>query len=169
MIIENCVEADTNVIFRLYEKARDFQKIKGAVVWPGFDPILIKTEIADCRQWKILIDHQVACVWATTFSDPEIWEVLNKDPSVYIHRIATNPVFRGHKLVEEIVSWSKKYAAVNGKKFIRMDTIAGNASLNNYYQKCGLKFLGVVKLKETGSLPAHYHDATVSLFQIKLN
>lgn len=166
MTVENSVVEDTNEILRLYEIARDFQKSKGAVLWPKFDKELVETEIAEKRQWKILIDKQVACVWATTFSDPEIWEERNNDPSIYIHRIATNPIFRGQNLVSEIVKWSKKYAAENLKKFIRMDTVGENTGLINYYQKCGFDFLGLSKLNSTDNLPAHYHKATVSLFQM---
>lgn len=168
MTIENSKSEDVSEIFRLYEIARDFQKIKGAVLWPQFDKKLIEAEIAENRQWKILIDNQIACIWATTFNDPEIWEGRNADPSVYIHRIATNPVFRGQNLVEEIVKWSKEFAAKNGKEFIRMDTVGENKGLINYYQKCGFNFLGLSKLKNTDNLPAHYHNATVSLFQIAL-
>lgn len=167
MTIKNAEKDDISDIFRLYENARDFQKTKGAVLWPQFDKMLIETEISENRQWKILINNQIACVWATTFSDPEIWEERNADPSIYIHRIATNPSFRGHSLVEEIVKWSKRYAEDNGKEFIRMDTVGENKGLINYYQKCGFDFLGLSKLKDTDNLPAHYHNATVCLFQME--
>ena len=166
MTIKNSVIEDLSEIFRLYESARDFQKIKSAVLWPQFDKKLIETEIAENRQWKILIDNQIACVWATTFSDPEIWEERNVDPSIYIHRIATNPIFRGQNLVEAIVEWAKKYAGENEKRFIRMDTVGENKGLINYYQKCGFDYLGLLKLKNTANLPIHYHDATVCLFQM---
>ena len=99
MTIENSTTEDINEIFRLYEIARSFQKIKAVVPWPEFEKELIETEISEKRQWKILIDNQIACVWATTFDDPQIWEERNADPSVYIHRIATNPTFRGQSLV----------------------------------------------------------------------
>ena len=166
MTIKNSVIEDLSEIFRLYESARDFQKIKSAVLWPQFDKKLIETEIAENRQWKILIDNQIACVWATTFSDPEIWEERNVDPSIYIHRIATNPIFRGQNLVGTIVEWAKKYAGENEKRFIRMDTVGENKGLINYYQKCGFDYLGLLKLKNTANLPIHYHDATVCLFQM---
>ena len=55
MTIENSVTEDTDEILRLYEIARDFQKLKGAVLWPKFDKELIETEIEERRQWKILI------------------------------------------------------------------------------------------------------------------
>ena len=167
MTIKNAEKDDISDIFSLYENARDFQKAKGAVLWPQFDKKLIETEISENRQWKILINNQIACVWATTFSDPEIWEERNTDPSIYIHRIATNPNFRGQNLVEEIVKWSKRYAGENGKEFIRMDTVGENKGLINYYQKCGFDFLGLSKLKDTDNLPAHYHNATVCLFQME--
>jgi hypothetical protein len=104
MIIENSVNEDISEIFRLYEIARDFQKIKKAVLWPKFDKEMIVNEIEEKRQWKILIDNQIACIWAITFSDPQIWEERNSDPSIYIHRIATNPIFRGQNLVGKIVN-----------------------------------------------------------------
>jgi len=52
--------ADAVEIARLYESARDLQKIKGAVCWPLFDKKLIETEITEGRQWKIVIDTQIA-------------------------------------------------------------------------------------------------------------
>ncbi|HMR57440.1 MAG TPA: GNAT family N-acetyltransferase [Cyclobacteriaceae bacterium] len=169
MIIENSVMADAVEIARLYESARDLQKIKGAVCWPLFDKKLIETEITEGRQWKIVIDTQIACVWATTFSDPQIWEERNADASVYIHRIATNPIYRGQNLVKEIVRWAKVYAEKNEKEFIRLDTVGENKELIRHYQKCGFDFLGIFNLTNTDQLPAHYHNAGVSLFQMKVN
>lgn len=168
MTIGNSSQEDLHGILSLYEVARNYQKMKGAVLWPVFDQALIQTEIVENRQWKITIDNQLACVWATTFTDPQIWEERNNDPSVYIHRIATNPIFRGRNLVGEIVKWAKKYARENDKKFIRMDTVGENQGLIDYYQKCGFDFLGLMKLNNTDGLPSHYHHATVSLFQLTL-
>ena len=87
---------------------------------------------------------------------------------MYIHRIATNPFFRGQNLVGKIVEWVKIYAAENQKQFVRMDTVGDNPGLIGYYTKCGFDFLGLLKLKNTEGLPAHYHNATVSLFQMTI-
>ena len=168
--IQNSNISDIDEIFRLYKIATDFQKTKKhSVSWPEFEKSLVKTEIVEKRQWKIIINNKIACVWATTFNDPEIWEERNSDPSVYIHRIATNSDFRGQNLVEQIVTWVKVFAKENNKKFVRMDTVGNNQGLINHYTKCGFDFLGLFKLKNTEGLPAHYHNATVSLFQIALN
>jgi RimJ/RimL family protein N-acetyltransferase len=168
MTIKNSNIQDINEIFKLYKIATHFQKTKFISHWPEFERNLVATEIAENRQWKIVINNEIACVWATTFNDPQIWEEQNNDPAIYIHRIATNPNFRGQNMVLEIVKWAKVYAKENNKKFIRMDTVGNNQGLIAYYEKCGFNFLGLLKLKETTGLPAHYKDATVSLFEIEL-
>ncbi len=146
--------------------ATEYQKTQQAVLWPEFERSLVENEIKEKQQWKIEIDNNIACVFATTFSDPFIWEEKNKEPSIYIHRIATNPAYRGGNFVSGIVQWAKNHAWENNKKFIRLDTVGENKKLIAYYQKCGFRFLGLFKLAATEGLPQHYHNASVSLFEI---
>src|SRR5258705_3023328 len=111
MKIENCLPEDIDEIFRLYKIASEYQKSKQTVVvWPEFKKQLVETEIAENRQWKLIIDKEIACVWATTFNDEQIWEERNADAAIYIHRIATNPSFRGKNFVAIIVEWASEYA-----------------------------------------------------------
>ena len=169
MEIKNCVNSDIHYILTLYGHARDYQKIKGAVLWPQIESALVENEILENRQWKIVENNEIACVWATTFDDPLIWKEKNNDPSVYIHRIATNPDYRGKHLVGKIVAWARTYAKANNKTFIRLDTVGENKGLIAYYQKSGFAFLGLTYLKANTQLPAHYHDAEVSLFEMAVN
>lgn len=168
MKIINSTIQDIDEIFRLYKIATDFQKTRYSVHWPEFEPSLVKTEINENRQWKTIINNEIACVFATTFSDPLIWEDQNTDPSVYIHRIAASPNFRGQNLVTAIVNWAKVFARENKKEFIRLDTVGENLKLIDYYKSCGFAFLGLLKLKNTEGLPPHYKNAVVSLFEMKV-
>ncbi len=168
MNIQNSKIEDLEEIFRLYELATDFQKSKKMVTWPEFSKEMVIKEIEEEQQYKLLINNKIACVWAIATSDPLIWKEKNTDAAIYIHRIATNPEFKGNKLVSQIANWSKAYAEKHHIDYIRMDTVGENLGLINYYKKCGFKFLGLSKLEETKGLPAHYKNATVSLFEIKL-
>jgi ribosomal protein S18 acetylase RimI-like enzyme len=169
MEIQNSNINDINEIYRLYGLASAYQKAKQTVVvWPEFERSLIETEIAENRQWKLIIDGSVACVWATTFSDAQIWEDKNQDPAVYIHRIATNPDFRGHHFVQIILDWAKEYAKRHEKKFVRLDTLGNNTRLIELYTSAGFNFLGLFDLKNTSELPEHYQDAPACLFEIVL-
>jgi hypothetical protein len=96
---------DIDEIFRLYKIASDYQKEKKkVVVWPDFKRALVETEIAEKRQWKLIIDDEVACLWVSTISDVQIWEERDNSTSIYIHRIATNPKFRGNNYMNTIVT-----------------------------------------------------------------
>lgn len=169
MTITNSNQEDIFEIFRLYKLATEYQKVKFPEnLWPVFDEDLITTEITENRQYKLVIENKIACVWAITHSDLQIWENSENDSSIYIHRIATNPDFRGNNFVKQIVDWSKGFANDQKKQFIRMDTCGDNVRLINHYTNSGFKFLGMKKLKNTSELPSHYHNADVCFFEIKL-
>ena len=170
MTIVNSTLEDIPEIFRLYKLATDFQKIKfPGNLWPDFEEHFIINEINEKRQFKLLIDNEIACIWAITYNDAQIWEEKDNNSSIYIHRIATNPEFRGNNFVKIIVDWAKKYAIQENKKFIRLDTCGRNDRLINHYQNCGFNFLGIKRIKDSSELPSHYHDAEVCYFEIELN
>ena len=169
MKIENCTTNDISEIFRLYRIASEYQRSKQTVVvWPEFETQLIEKEITENHQWKLIIDKEIACVWATTFSDEQIWEERNADSAIYIHRIATNPNFRGKNFVSLIVEWAREYAKNNNKDFVRLDTLGNNIKLIEYYTNSGFSFLGMFDLKNTTGLPDHYQNIPACLFEIKL-
>jgi len=169
MTISNSTINDIDEIFRLYKIASDYQKAKKKVtVWPDFERGLIENEISENRQWKMTVNEEVACIWAITFSDEQIWEKRNKDSAIYIHRIATNPNFRGNNFVAKIVDWAKEYAKSIGKQYVRLDTTGDNTRLIEHYQNSGFNFLGMFELKDTDGLPEHYRKAPVCLFEINL-
>ena len=159
--------SDIDVIFQFYDMAIAHQKKVFNKHWQGFDRALIETEIKENRQFKILVNGTVACVFATTFNDKLIWGDKDKD-SIYIHRIVTHPEFRGYAFVKEIIKWAKDFASKQGIKFIRMDTWADNEKLLEYYTGCGFNYVGVVTMKKTDGLPKHYEGISLSLFEIKV-
>ncbi|HMH20670.1 MAG TPA: GNAT family N-acetyltransferase [Puia sp.] len=166
MKIVNSNPEDVGTIFSMYEEGTAYQKSVAKKHWQGFEPALIKKEIEEGRQWKIMEGEATACVFAIAFSDPLIWQERDKDPAIYIHRIATHPRFRGNGYVKHIVAWAKEYAIRTGRFFIRMDTGSGNEKLNQYYVSCGFTYLGSTELQDTGDLPAHYRGGSSSLFEL---
>ncbi|CAL1516315.1 GNAT family N-acetyltransferase [Chitinophaga sp. MM2321] len=168
MKIINGTAADIDIIFSLYDAGTSYQKQIAQKHWLGFDRALIENEISENRLWKIMVDNQVTGVFSIAFTDPCIWKEKDKDPAIYIHRIATHPDFRGNSYVKHIINWVKEYAASHDKYFIRMDTGSGNEKLNNYYVSCGFTYLGIIETDDSDELPAHYRGGTSSLFEIQL-
>lgn len=159
--------SDFDEIFRLYSLATAYQKTKFNSYWPEFEDALVKKEINDKRQWKLVDQDKIVLVWATAFSDPLIWEERDKDPALYLHRIAVNPEYRGQKMIQVCIDWAINHAKSHQMKSLRMDTVGENKKLIAYYKSCGFEFLGLSKLNQTTGLPTHYHNAVVSLFEIK--
>ena len=123
MTIKNVTASDIEKIFELYKIASNYQREKKTViVWPDFDREMVITEISENRQFKLLVNNEVVCIWAITFSDEQIWEDSNTDSAIYIHRIAVNPNFRGNNYIATITNWAKEYALKKEIQFIRLDT-----------------------------------------------
>jgi hypothetical protein len=170
MEIKNCSLTDTDTILELYAAARDLQTQKKRVVWPKFERSFIEKEIIDERQWKLIIDDQIACNWAITFDDKEIWSDTDYTNSIYIHRIATNPAFRGNRFIDIIVAWAKPYALSKGKKYVRLDTLGNNTKLIEHYTSSGFNFLGITTLPDVKNLPEHYQrEPDCCRFEMKIN
>jgi len=168
MVIKNSELIDIDLIFEMYHVATEYQKERVIDYWPDFDREMVRNEVIEKRQFKLILEDNIACVWAITFDDPYIWGAKNNTESIYIHRIATNKKFRGNNFALKIVKWAKQYAQKYDKKYIRLDTVGYNEKLINHYSKCGFEFLGITNLSATKKLPDHYQNASVSLFEIKL-
>ena len=170
MNIRHSTTEDINYIFRLYRNASAYQRTKFlGNVWPEFERTMVLREIEEHRQFKLMVDGTIACIWAVTFNDPEIWGEKDAVPSIYIHRIATDPEFRGNNFMAHLVAWAKPYALAKGMNFIRLDTCGHNQGLITHYTKNGFDFLGMIKMKDTVALPSHYHNAEVCLFEMALS
>ena len=168
--IINSTMEDIDTIFNFYDMAIDFQKKVFHKQWEGFEHSLVETEIKENRQWKIIENGKVACTFVITFNDTFIWKERDKQPSIYIHRIVTNPEFRGKNYVNDIILWAKQYCKEQKRDFIRLDTWGDNHKLIDYYVQCGFTFLEIIPIDNVpeggnSSLPKHY-KGTLALFEI---
>ena len=165
IIIANSDINDLTNIFEIYRSATEYMKSKNQVAWPEFEKKMIVEEIKNMKQWKLLINQAIACIWATTLNDELIWGKRNDEPSLYLHRIATAPDYRGQNLVRHVIKWADDYCKSNKLKYIRMDTGGLNEGLIKYYENLGFEFLSAEALDETNDLPQHYSNVPICLFQ----
>jgi GNAT superfamily N-acetyltransferase len=169
MEITNCLMSDAGEILLLYEAARDLQTQRKMVVWPSFEKSFIEREIQEKKQWKIVFENNIACNWAISFEDREIWGQKDNNDAIFIHRICTNPTLRGNRYIDLIVNWAKEYAREMGKQFVRLDTLGNNTRLIAHYTSAGFNFLGMFELTDTANLPLHYqNEPNCCLFEIDI-
>jgi hypothetical protein len=131
--IVNSTPKDLDAILRLFDSAIAYQKKNNYELWPKFSMRLIQTEINEGRHWKILEHETIVCIFSVLYNDPVIWgEEKDKEPSVYLHRIAINPLYKGKGIMCLIKDWALEHARQKSKKYVRMDTWGNNESLRNY-------------------------------------
>lgn len=159
---------DIDTIFEFYDLAIEHQKKVSPKQWQGFDRELISEEIAEGRQYKILVNGIVAAIFAVTYNDPQIWLGKDGEAAVYIHRIVTHPEYRGYGFVNTIIAWARTRSKTSRLDFIRMDTWADNERLLKYYTGCGFKHVGQIRIEPNSGLPKHYDGITLNLFEIEL-
>jgi len=159
---------DLDFIFQLFDSAIQYQKNNGYELWPEFSQELIANEIKENRHWKIVHNGTIVCVFSIMYNDPVIWKEKDIDPSVYLHRIAINPLFKGKRIMNVIRNWSIEHAKNKHKTFVRMDTWGNNESLRKYYINCGFNYIGQQQLQETDGIPNHYGGNFLSLFEIEV-
>lgn len=102
------------------------------------------------------------------YNDPVIWLERDKDPSVYLHRIAVNPRYKGKGVMKLIRAWALAHAGENNKTFVRMDTWGDNETLRSYYISCGFEYIGQQQLHFAEGEPGHYGGSLISLFQLEV-
>jgi ribosomal protein S18 acetylase RimI-like enzyme len=160
---------DLPVIRELFAAAIAYQKVKFGKHWNGLNEAQLIAEIGNGHHWKVIEASSIAAFFSIAFTDALIWGEWDADPAIYLHRIVTNPGFRGRGYVRAITDWAAAYGRKAGAAFIRLDTDVDNSRLNMYYRECGYNFCGVKKFMDkdraNSAIPLHYFGSGLSLFE----
>jgi ribosomal protein S18 acetylase RimI-like enzyme len=158
---------DLDILESLFGHAIEFQRSRSNNSWREMNRPLIEKEIREKLHWKIIEEDQIACFFSIALNDRLVWDERDAEPSIYLHRIVTNPTFRGKGYVKHIVVWAEAYGRAAGKQWVRLDTHRDNERLNAYYQQCGFVFCGIKRFEDDSdpSVPRHYLGSGLSLYE----
>ena len=166
--IVNTEIKDLDFIYSLFEKAISYQKRKEYPVWAGYDKEVLKKDIKTKLQCKIVIENNIACIFSICYSDKLIWREMEKGDSLYLHRIAVNPAYKGQKQFGRILNWSVDHATKRELRNIRMDTWADNPNLINYYKSFGFKIVGNFRTPNSEELPIQQRNISIVLLEFDI-
>lgn len=83
------------------------------------------------------LDSQYVGTYVITWSDPHIWREMDCSEAGYIHKFAVNRDYQGLGIGSLLLKSAEKQIKQQGKTLIRLDCMADNARLNQYYQEHG--------------------------------
>jgi ribosomal protein S18 acetylase RimI-like enzyme len=167
--IENTTEGDLEFIFWLFEEAIAYQKRKKYNIWKNYNKDLLRNEMQNKTQYKIVIDKKIALVFSVVYNDKLLWNEREKGDSIYLHRIVVNPEFKGHRLFGVVLEWSIRHAENRDLQFVRMDTWASNPNIIKYYESFGFRFIGNRTTPNSPELPIQHRGLDVALLEFHLD
>jgi ribosomal protein S18 acetylase RimI-like enzyme len=87
------------------------------------------------------LDNEIVGTYLITWSDPFIWKELDNTEAGYIHRLAVYRRFKGTGIGLMLLKSAEKQIKLKGKNFIRLDCMADNVRLNQYYRDAGYEYI----------------------------
>jgi ribosomal protein S18 acetylase RimI-like enzyme len=70
------------------------------------------------------------------WGDKKFWGDLPPD-SGYVHKLAIKRSYGGKRLGLRMLQWAEAKARVEGKRYLRLDCLASNKTIREYYEKAG--------------------------------
>jgi len=82
------------------------------------------------------IGNDVVGTITLQWSDPVFWNGASPDAG-YVHKFAVVRAHAGRKIGEKMLRWAEKQALLAGKNYLRLDCLASNRIIRDYYEKVG--------------------------------
>ncbi|MCQ6560069.1 GNAT family N-acetyltransferase [Paenibacillus mendelii] len=74
--------------------------------------------------------------------DRRLWGDEGHEGAIYLHRLAISRDHAGKSLGQDMMRWAEEGIRFQGKDRIRLDCIADNPVLNDFYSRIGYEFKG---------------------------
>ncbi|WP_168118742.1 GNAT family N-acetyltransferase [Paenibacillus sp. HB172176] len=88
----------------------------------------------------------VAC-FSIEWEDAAVWGERNHHNAGYVHRLAVSRKLSGLGIGRRLLTWSRLHIKGRGKSWLRLDCMADNPALNQYYLDQGFRCLARVEGK----------------------
>ena len=100
------VSDDLTVIRSLFDQAVQYQQAHGLPMWNRYDKAALTADLRQKIQYKLCINHEIAMVFSVFMSDPNMWGEREQGDAIYLHRIISNPTYKGQSLLQYVIDWS---------------------------------------------------------------
>lgn len=149
---------DSRKIKDILFKTATWLNEKGSKQWSGLlkgeDVHNIEEAINREEVYLVYVEDKLIGTFALwdkqTGWDKDLWNENESRDYLYLHRIALSEDSHGKNLGKELLNSAKQIARDANKKGIRLDCIASNRHLNNYYQSNGFTYFKTIKNYDNG-------------------
>ncbi|WP_020615509.1 GNAT family N-acetyltransferase [Paenibacillus daejeonensis] len=144
LVIRPALLEEAPVVLNLWQGSARWLNEKGIYQWrPEFFHIeqTLKFINNGSAVYLAELNQSIVGTYIITWSDPLIWKELDNSKSGYIHRFAVNRDYQGLGIGKVLLQTAEEQIKQNGKTTIRLDCMAENARLNQYYRDLGFTYI----------------------------
>jgi GNAT superfamily N-acetyltransferase len=136
-------QPDQAIVTEILEDTRSWLHAKGIKQWPfPFTSEWVNRCLEKQEFFLANVDQVTVGVFRLFSSDPSIWGE-NADDAMYIHTLAVRRSWQGHGIGRDLLAWAEDYTVQNHRPYLRLDCLAENSVLCQYYEQAGFMACGV--------------------------
>ena len=143
--------SELDIVVDILEEAASWLASRGIDQWrPGsfLGPryASIADQVNRGEIYLAMLDGKPVGTLTLQWEDKKFWGDVPDDAG-YVHRIAIRRACAGIGLGRQLLQWAERAAAAAGKDFLRLDCMAENQALCEYYERANFEYRGEIQGK----------------------
>ena len=138
---------DIDIVIGILDEAAAWiieQKLPSVWKPRGFPREIFLDQISRSEVHIGLVDEKPAGTITLQWADLMFWGEQQPD-SGYVHKLAVRPAYAGQKLGLEMLKWAEATAREMSKKFLRLNCLAADRKIRDYYERAGFLYKGDIE------------------------
>jgi len=130
---------DVDIVLGILDEAATWlQEHKIPSVWTpgGFSRQSFLDQISRGEVYIALVDDLTVGTFILQWTDSLFWGERPPDAG-YVHKLAIRPVSSGKGIGLEMLKWAEAQAKSAGKRFLRLNCLAVDRKIRDYYERAG--------------------------------
>jgi ribosomal protein S18 acetylase RimI-like enzyme len=111
------------------------------------------------------VGDELAATLRVLLEERVVWPDMTADDGVYVHTFAVARAWASRGLGPRLLAWTESHAAALGRQWVRLDCMADNQFLQNYYAQAGFRERGDIDARfpePVGTLRLRRYEKRVS-------
>ena len=137
-------QSEIDIVLGILDEAASWMsENKIPTVWElgGFSRQLFLDQIANGDVYIGSIDDKPVGTFILQWNDLQFWGKQPPDAG-YVHKLATRPAYTGRGIGVEMLKWAETTAKAAGKRFLRLNCLAEDRKIRDYYERAGFVYRG---------------------------
>lgn len=139
---------DLGLYIDLLEEVADWLALRGIKQWrPGSFRLSVDYYAESIKQGEVQLvfcGEALVGTFRLLLREPIVWPEVVEDDAVYVYNLAVRRTWADQRLGRRLLEWASHRASSLGRKYVRLDCVADNAFLRDYYTRAGFADRGEI-------------------------